>query len=699
MKKKINANNKKSFKPNKPYKSNKPVSHIEINDDDFIDDNIDTSNVSNVSNNSDNSETCLIIVESPGKIKKIRSFLKSNFIVMASVGHIMDLPLKNLGIDLDTLEPSYEIYPDKKKVVNNIKSTIKNNNITNIYIAADADREGEFIGYSLIKLLKLTTYKRIVFHEITKTAINNAILNPTTLDNNMIYAQQCRRIMDRLIGFLISPILNKKLKDVRSAGRVQSVIVKLILAKQLEREEFWSNNNSTFFVGHANFEMNVPLLGLKIFKLKTKMYFNDKFSKDPILIKTNKNDMISYFEFIRLFINNKFKIVKTVVKDNVNYPAQPFITSTLQQAGFYRYKFSPDKTMKLAQQLYEKGYITYMRTDSPNISQDAIFKIKNYVEENYGISYSKIRQFKSKNQNAQEAHECIRPSNIDVLSQNINDGLIDDAIKLYKLIWERTIASQMVESVSKIMNLYIELIINDDILNNYNVSHMPKSPTFIGSIQKISSIGYKIIYNKDPSEGVFTQRGQSDSQGNPLEEDQDNDDINIEFNENYDCKKDNNSNIKLLDMSSSEQLNSSNPLYNEPSIIKTLEKYSIGRPSTYAALLKKIIDYKYVEIINVDGFEKKITDIKFNNKLKVKTIVISEKNTKIGSEKQKLVATDVGKRLVLYLNKYFPVMMDYKFTANMEQKLDLIANGSLDHKLFIRDFYNNLVLWLNNNNI
>jgi DNA topoisomerase-1 len=334
--------------------------------------------------------------------------------------------------------------------------------------------------------------------------------------------------------------------------------------------------------------------------------------------------------------------------------------------------------MKLAQQLYEKGYITYMRTDSPNISQDAIFKIKEYIISTYGETFSHIRQFKSNNQNAQEAHECIRPSNIDVLSENISD-VMDDAIKLYKLIWEKTIASQMSENIMKVMDVHIELVIDDATLKKYDISNLFKSPTFIGSIKKVSYIGYKIIYQEDG------------------EEDETNDDnTTIDFNQNYVCETDFSNSIKLLEMNSSEQLNSSKPLYNEPSIIKTLEKYSIGRPSTYAALLKKIKDYNYVEISNVEGFEKRLTDIKFNNKLKVKTIICKEKVSNVGFEKQKLVATDLGKRLVLYLNKYFPHMMDYKFTSNMELKLDQIANGSLDHKIFIKEFYDNLVIWLSN---
>jgi len=667
----------KSFK-----KKSTSIHHVVSNDNDFIDDiqheGVVVSQITQTCPSNDIVKTptglSLVIVESPGKIKKIKSYLGPNFLVMASVGHIMDLPAKELGINLTSLEPTYEVYSDKKKVVANLKSTLKNNNIVNIYIASDADREGEFIGYSLIKLLKLTNYHRIVFHEITKNAINKAIQNPTKLDNNMIYAQQCRRIMDRLIGFLISPILGKNVKGGFGAGRVQSVIVKLILAKQLEREEFWKNNNSTYFIGNASFNINIPSFN-QPFKLNTKMYII--IGKESILIKTDKNKMLLNFNLIKDFItDNKFVITNTKIRNITNYPLQPFITSTLQQAAFYRYKFSPDKTMKLAQQLYEKGYITYMRTDSPNISEDAIFKIKDYIVQKYGPEYSKIRQFKSKNQNAQEAHECIRPSNIEVLDDSLND-VEENATRLYRLIWERTIASQMTDSITTLMDLYIDLLIDDKILQKYNINNIIRLPTFIGTISKITTLGYKIIYEED------------------VDEDDKSETNNIDFNLKYDYKKEPGI-IKMISMSSCEQLNTSNPLYNEPSIIKTLEKYSIGRPSTYAALLKKIKDYNYVETKNVEGYEKTLIEMKFNAKNKI--IDNKEKIMVVGLEKQKMVVTDLGKKVALFLTKYFPIMMDYKFTADMEQKLDLIATGKLEHKKFIRDFYDNLNRWLKNIN-
>jgi DNA topoisomerase-1 len=618
----------------------------------------------------------LVIVESPGKIKKIRSYLGYNFIVMASVGHIMDLPPKELGINLTNLEPTYVINDDKKKVVSGLKSVLKN--VSNIYIASDADREGEFIGYSLVKLLNLkNNYHRITFHEITKTAINKAINQPGLLDENMIKAQQCRRITDRLIGYLVSPILSKNVKGGYGAGRVQSVIVKLILDKQLERERFWQNNDSTFFVCNGSFNINLPKLCNEPFKINAKLY------TDNILIKTNKQTMIICFETIKYF-NNKgqWNVVNTQVRDVKTYPQAPFITSTLQQASYYRYKFSPDKTMKVAQQLYEKGYITYMRTDSPCLSQEALFQIKNYVETTYGQKYSKLKQYKAKSSSAQEAHECIRPTHIDTLSDNLED-VYDDAKRLYQLIWERTIASQMIECTTSNLDITLELILDKSIRSKKNSVNKILSklnlPKFIGTVSKITELGFCIIYGEN-----------NDHDNSDNEENITNNNVNF----NYKVKKTStdDQNNKLIEMSSMESLNSSQPLYNQPMLIKTLESYGIGRPSTYANLIKKIVDYKYVETSNIVGINKQLVEIKY--KPTTDKIVIKEKRSIVGGEKQKLIVTDLGKNVVNFLNKNFPGLMDYKFTSDMENKLDMIAEGKISSDEVLKDFYGLLSSWL-----
>jgi DNA topoisomerase-1 len=610
----------------------------------------------------DSNSKILVIVESPGKIKKIRSFLGSDYIVMASVGHIMDLPLKTLGIDLNTLEATYEMYPDKTAVVKGLKTVCKN--IKDVYIASDADREGEFIGYSLVTLLGLKTYKRATFHEITKNAIMNALNSPKDLDYNMIYAQQCRRIIDRLLGYLISPILSTGLgMKSLGAGRVQSVIVKMILDVQEKRENFWLNNsNGTYYVTYGDFNIN----NLKI-KTKLDYYTVNKLNRDSILtiLKIIKRKTETYNK------QSIWKVNNTKSRESSTYPDPPFITSTLQQQAFYKFRFNPDKTMKVAQQLYEKGYITYMRTDSPNLSNEALFKIKDYVIETYGQEFYKYKQYKSKSNSAQEAHEAIRPTHFDVIETN--DDVDNDAKNLYNLIWCRTVASQMTPYVINNLDIYIK--IDDKYINGFTYKKKTYNyvmPTFIGTLSNVKHLGFKILYSSESEE---------ENEHNILPNSD-----KIDFNK-----------IKVgmianLDqIISEEQLGTSQPLYNQPTLIRNLEKHGIGRPSTYAALLKKIMDYKYVTISNVEGITKNLETIT----LKKKVLSIKSKPTKVGGEKQKLLVTDLGKKVITFLNTRFSKMLDYKFTAEMENKLDLISEGRLNHKLVLNEFYKDLSGWIN----
>ena len=619
------------YKKNKKFTNNKKTSS---KTDDFI--NSDEEVIEEIKEDKiENKIKSLVIVESPGKIKKIRSFLGNNYIVMASVGHIMDLPPKELGIDLETLEPTYVINTDKKNVVSGLKKII--NSVDEIYIATDGDREVEFIGHSLVKLLKLKEYKRIIFHEITKSAINKALQKPTLLDEHLIKAQQCRRITDRLIGFLISPELSKNVKGGYGAGRVQSVIVKMILDKQEQREEFWNNNNSTYFTCNGSFLIDDS-------KLDCKMYI------DHIYLKTTKEIMLNIFKLIKTFNNkpNEWIITDTKYRDTKIYPSPPFITSTLQQEAFYKFKYNPDKTMRLAQQLYEKGHITYMRTDSPVLSNEALFNIKNFIIKKYGENFHKFKQYKSKNSSAQEAHECIRPTHIE---NNILDDVDDDASNLYNLIWCRTVASQMVECIMENLDITIKLRVKEKLYKK-----LVLMPNFIGTLSNVKQLGFKILYEK-----------QKEYQK-----------INIL-----------NKKVKFIDMISKETLNMSSPLYNQPLLIKSLEKHGIGRPSTYANLLKKIMDYKYVEIKNVDGINKELCEIKYSNK--INKIEIKTKTSLIGGEKQKLVATELGKNVVKFLNKNYLKIMDYKFTSDIENKLDLIANNKIDYKNVLKQFYNIII--------
>jgi DNA topoisomerase-1 len=601
-----------------------------------------------------NNNQSLIIVESPGKIKKIKSFLDNNYIVLASAGHIMDLPSNSLGIDLQTFEPLYTINKDKINIVKDIKKVLKN--VSTIYIASDQDREGEFIGFSLVTQLKLkNNYHRIVFNEITKSAIIKAINNPIKLNYNLIKAQQCRRIIDRLIGYLISPILSNNVNGAKGAGRVQSIILKIILDSIIERNIYWNNisNNSTYYSIDAIFKLDEHVL-------TTKMYFTIPIQKiDTFLLQTNKNIILKIFLLIKdLDIKpNKWVITNIKIKNTKIYPDPPYITSSLQQDAYIKLKFNPEKTMKIAQLLYEKGYITYIRTDSYFISNEASTNIKNYIYNNYGFKYYKFKQYKTKSINTQEAHECIRPSYIDKLYDNINDIDIDSK-KLYKLIWERTIACQMAECIMENTEIMIKLKIKKNKLLQKSINYCNNLlyiGEFKGSCSKIIELGFKIIFSQKTNKI------------------------------NFDLTKINN--ITLLKMESSESIKQPPSLYNQASIIKILEKNGIGRPSTYVNLIKKNIDYKYIKIDNISGIEMNLTKIYYDNK-NIK--IISNKIT-MGCEKQKLIVTDLGNQVIDFLSKYFNKLLDYKFTSYIENKLDLITTNQIIYKDIISEYYNLLI--------
>ena len=363
----------------------------------------------------------LIIVESPGKIKKIKSLLDSSYNVMASIGHIRDLAKESISVDInDNFKPNYEILTDKKKVVSNLKKAVKD--ASEIYIAADGDREGEAIAFHLVDVLKIKDYKRIVFNEITQSAINDAISNPRQIDINMFYSQQTRRILDRIVGYKLSPIL-KSIPNIQStslgAGRVQSVVTRLIVDKEQEISLFINQDSSSIYAISAEFIINNS-------KLSTKYISNDVTNREEIkqIVLNIKKDP-------------KFIIESVDIKERFKNPPQPFITSSLQQEASYKLKFQLKKTMLVAQKLYEKGLITYMRTDSPNLSNDALSYIKKYIidDKSLGESYYQFRQFKTKNSNAQEAHEAIRPTNFNIYNLDSHNLSSTDEESLYQLIF------------------------------------------------------------------------------------------------------------------------------------------------------------------------------------------------------------------------------------------------------------------------
>lgn len=593
---------------------------------------------------SDLKGSILLIVESPGKIKKIKSCLPNDYIVMASIGHIIDLPPKRLGIDIDTLQPEYEIYPDKKKIINGLKTIISNNPNIEIYIASDGDREGEFIGYSLVQTLNIKSYKRIIFHEITKSAIIKAIdEKKDNLDNNLICAQMCRRMIDRLIGYPISNELSKNVKGAYSAGRVQSVIVKLIYDKCNERDIFLTiNKDATYYTCNGYFIIDNNMM-------KTDLYHENNH------IKTDKKHIMILLNTYKKILPNPY-IKNISEKELYIYAPQPFITSTLQQDAYYKYKFSSEMTMILAQHLYEKGHITYMRTDSPNISNEVMGYIKNYIIENYGEKYYKYKQYKAKG-NAQEAHEAIRPTHIETFELEI-EKIGENEQKLYDLIWKRTIASQMIPSIVKNKEIIIRYA-NDIIYDKYKTDLFD----FIGTISYVVEPGFKIVYDIEHND-----------------EDLD------EENQNHYTNINKQSKVNIKEIIAKEQIKTIPTLYNQPMIIKRLEKYGIGRPSTYATLLKNILKHKYVEISHVKGIEKELEEIKLNKKL----ITSKIKRQTIGSEKQKYIITEIGKLSTEYLNKKYPLLMNYNFTSDMEKKLDLVAEGQLNYINVVRECNNSM---------
>jgi DNA topoisomerase-1 len=564
--------------------------------------------------------TKLLIVESPGKIKKIKSFLPSDFAVSASVGHIRDLDKKSLSIDVEKkFKPTYAILSDKKKVVSELKK-IATDKI--VYLASDMDLEGEFISESIRDVLKLKTYHRITFTEITKEAINKAIQKPRQINNYMIQAQQTRRILDRLVGFKISPFLNQVYthSSYLSAGRVQSVVVKLIVEHENKIKEFLEKDYDEKYecTGIFNNILNCKLLNSDI--------------------KTYDESM----NLIKKLIKCSWELDKVENKQSFSYPTAPFTTSTLQQQASTKLGFNVKQTMQIAQKLYESGYITYMRTDCPTLSEEAHKDIYKHIEDNFGANYYQYKQYTSKTKNAQEAHEAIRPTKIYVTEVKDFD---DNTRKLYDLIWKKTVSSQMSKAIFDVKNIYIR-----DTNKEYNM---------LGSIRKLVFDGYLKVYNDN---------------------DNDEEDLNVNFDEN---------NLELNTLRIRQIIKEPPSRYNEASLVKKLEELGVGRPSTYASIISKIQDHGYVKVDNTKGLEKEMKEIIYDKK----TQKIKEKVNKIhlGKENRKFVPTELGTKITGFLNAQFPQIMDYNFTSKLEDDLDLITDGKKDHYTVLQGFYDILM--------
>ena len=563
----------------------------------------------------------LVIVESPAKAKTIEKFLGKDFIVKSSYGHIRDLAKKNFGVDInDDYEPQYIVPDDKKSVVKELKKDAKDAKM--VWLASDEDREGEAIAWHLFKVLELDPEKtkRIVFHEITKDAIQNAIKNPRPIDENLVNAQQARRILDRLVGFELSPVLWKKVKPSLSAGRVQSVAVKLLVEREREIMNFKSES---YFKVTGIFQTKG--------KNELKADLNERLKY--------KEDVLSFFEKNK---SAEFIINNVVKKPGKKSPSPPFTTSTLQQEASRKLGFSVAQTMAVAQRLYEAGKITYMRTDSVNLSSMAINTAKKVILDEFGEKYLKIRKFTTKSKGAQEAHEAIRPTFIDKHSVSGTDR----EKRLYELIWKRTIASQMSDALLE------KTTINIDISN-------AQDKKFVASGEVLKFDGFLKVY----MESMDDERDEETKGLLPA----------VTKGEKLDYQS----------IIAIERFTYHPPRYTEASLVKKLEELGIGRPSTYAPTISTIQNRGYVIKEDRPGKERNYVAISLKNN----SINEETKKEITGAEKSKLFPNDIGMVVNDFLDDHFDEIMNYNFTATVEEEFDEIAQGNLPWTKMIDKFY------------
>ena len=572
----------------------------------------------------------LVIVESPAKAKTIEKFLGKDYKVMSSYGHIRDLKKKELSIDLDTLNPDYEIPEEKKKVVSELKKNAKA--AKKIWLASDEDREGEAISWHLCEVLGLdeANTNRIVFHEITKPAILKAIETPRHLDMNLVNAQQARRVLDRLVGFRLSPVLWRKVKPALSAGRVQSVAVRLIVEREREIQNFVSEPyyrvNAVFAVTSDDGAKN-----------EVKAELSNRF-------KTHE-EALAFLEECK---KSKFTVSSITKKPLKRTPAPPFTTSTLQQEAARKLGFTVSQTMMVAQRLYEAGRITYMRTDSVNLSSLAINTSKDEIVRLYGEEYSKVRMYHTHSKGAQEAHEAIRPTYID----NVSIEGTSQEKRLYDLIWKRTIASQMADAQIEKTTVNIAMESEDGKTTN--------DLQFIANGEVVAFEGFLKVYHESTDDedagGEFSHALPVMHEGEELER---------------------------REIVSTERYSQSPNRYTEASLVRKLEELGIGRPSTYAPTISTIQQRDYVHKGDRKGEERKYAvDSLLGLKITSKT-----KKEMAGADKGKLIPTDIGMVVNDFLMENFPEIMDYNFTAKVEQEFDKIAEGKAEWNKEMKVFY------------
>lgn len=568
----------------------------------------------------------LLIVESPAKAKTIEKILGSDFEVKSCYGHIRDLEKEDMGIDIQNgYQPKYVVSEDKERVVKELKALAKKSD--DVWLATDEDREGEAISWHLCEVLGLdpATTKRIVFHEITKPAIQRAVQQPRTVNMDLVNAQQARRILDRIVGFELSPVLWRKMsmRNNLSAGRVQSVAARLIVEREREINHFVAQSS---------------------FKLEAFFQAEDINNK-KVVFKAEGPDKMKTPESTRAYleqcINATYTVKDIQVKPAKKSPAAPFTTSTLQQEASRKLGYSVSKTMTLAQKLYENGHITYMRTDSVNLSETALEGTRNAIINQYGERYHQLRKFQNKNESAQEAHEAIRPT--DMTATSIHDH---DLHRLYELIWKRTMASQMADAQL------------ERTIAKINVSTQPDPLTATGEVLRFD--GFLKVY----SEGKDDEDGEEENEGMlpPLTVGQQ---------------------LDLQEMRATERFTRPQPRYTEASLVKKLEELGIGRPSTYASTISTIQQRGYVERRDKEGVKREFQVFS----LKHAQITERKETENTGAEKAKLFPTDLGMVVTDFLSEHFQRVMDYSFTAKIEEEFDEIAGGKKKWNKMIDSFY------------
>lgn len=599
----------------------------------------------------------LIILESPGKIKKVEQILGNNYKAIASFGHVMDLNPKTMSIEIENnFNPIYIFNPtndkNKQKVINDIKNWAKK--VDDVYLASDPDREGENIAWSVAKLLNIKNPKRITYTSITKKDLLDAIKNPRNIDQNLLNAQKARRILDRIVGYELSGLLKKHIGQSHSAGRVQSVVARLIVDRENEIKKFMGEPFKSFFKFKAEFNYDGKTFNANLYQMNNIDSKNEKdFYKGGICKIENEEPSK---KFLDNCIKSIFKVENIVNKKRTQGPSPPFTTSTLQQEANRKFGFTGKRTMTCAQRLYEGGYITYMRTDSVNLSEESLQNIKKFVIDTYGENYHRSVEYKSKSKNTQEAHEAIRPSDVFTTDVKIDDKIGPDEAKLYSLIWKRTVASQM--KPAEYDTTSIQISISEE-----------KNHFFATNLEKMTFPGFLLVYNIN----------------NIIEENEDSEDVN---NSNKDINiPEQGTILEANSISCNQEYVKPVGRYTYASLTEKLDpkNLNIGRPATYVSIIDKILQQNYVKIGDSEGVNvdcKTLIWYKDTNKINEnKSIVV------LGKEKSKYMPTPLGIVITYFLMVNFPKIMDYKFTADMEDKLDDIANNKLVWYKVLQEFY------------